>query len=79
MVPYALFDGDAHFVCFVLKIPFLGKFGQEIQNCSFNLKSGTQTNWNMLHSMVMFTFPFLGWRDPALANFDQQFKIAYLS
>ena len=35
---YAEFDGYVHFFCFGPKIPFLGKFNQQNQNCLFKVK-----------------------------------------
>ena len=39
----------------LLKESLLGKFRSKIQNCSVKVKYGTQTNWNIQNSMVMFT------------------------
>ena len=38
---YAEFNGDVHFLRFLLEIPFLGKLGPKDQNCQFKLKFGT--------------------------------------
>ena len=35
---------------------FLDKFGPKIQNYQFKLKFGTETNWIMQNSVVVFTF-----------------------
>ena len=40
-------------------IPFLGIFGPKNQNCLFMREIGTQTNSNMLKSVVMLTCPAL--------------------
>ena len=40
-------------------IPFLGKFGQNNQNCWFKLKFGTKINSNMQNSTVVFSFSVL--------------------
>ena len=38
------------------RYPFLGKFGPKNCNCQFKLKIGTQTNFNIKNSIMMFTF-----------------------
>ena len=43
----------------VTVIPFLGKLGQNNQNCWFKLKFGTKINSNMQNSMVVFSFSVL--------------------
>ena len=50
------FGGDAHFFCFRLEIPILGKFCPENQNYQFKLKFSTYTNLNMHNLLVMLTF-----------------------
>ena len=37
---YAEFNSDAQFLCFLLGLPFLVKFGPTNQNCPFKLKFG---------------------------------------
>ena len=38
------------------EIPCLGQFGPKNQNCQLKVKLDTQTNSNMLNSMMLFTF-----------------------
>ena len=53
---YTQFDGDAPFFCFRLKKPTLSKLGPKNQNFLFNLKCSTNTNLNVLNSMVILFF-----------------------
>ena len=71
---YAVFDGDAHFMCFRLKMSILEKLGQKIKNCFFKLKRGT---WNNLNGDVHFCF--LRQERPFRVNFIQQLKTVCLS
>ena len=63
--------------CFVLSVlPFFGKFGPKNQNCQFELKFGTKTNFNMQNLMVVFSFSVLYQKNPSWANFVQKSKVA---
>ena len=55
--------------CFQPEAPFLGKFGLENQNFQFKVKFGTDTNWNMQNSMVMFILFYFGLKTPFLGKF----------
>ena len=60
------------FFCFKREMTFLGKFRQKNQNCSCNLKFGSESNSNIPNSMVMLTFSVLHWKYPFWANFVQK-------
>ena len=53
-------------------MPFLGKFRQKNQNCSCNLKFGSESTSNIPNSMVMLTFSVLHWKYPFWANSVQK-------
>ena len=71
------FNGDVHFFCFWLEIPFRGKFSPKSQNYQLKLKFGTYTNSNMQNSMMLFTF--VEWKRLFWANLVQKIKIVTLS
>ena len=65
------------FILFVLDQKyFLGKFGPNNQNRQFKLNFGTQTNFNMQNSMVMFTFSVFDWKYPFWKNLIQKSKLS---
>ena len=66
---FAEFNGGVHFFCFRPEIPFLGKFDPKTRNGQFKLKFGTQTKWNLQHSVVIFTFSVLNQKYPFWQNF----------
>ena len=54
---------------------FLGKFGEESQNCEFQLMFGTKTNSNMPNSMMIFTFSVSDGKAFFSANLVQNSKM----
>ena len=50
--------------CFVLEIPFLGKFCPKTQNCLLKLKFVTKTISNLLNSIVMLNSSVLDQKWP---------------
>ena len=67
----AEFSDAVHFFCFLVEISFLGKFGPKSQNYQLKVKFVTQTNSNMLNSMMLFTFFLFDWKRPSWANLVQ--------
>ena len=67
-----------YFFCFILEIPFLGKFGPK-NNYQFKLKFATQTHSSMQNSMAVFILSVLDWNYPFWGNLVQKIKIASLS
>ena len=78
----AEFNGDVHFSCFGLEMPFLGKFVPKYQwkyqNCVFKTQFNTCSNLSKLNSMVMFIFSILDWKYPFWVNLAQKLKIVCL-
>ena len=67
---YAKFNIDVHSFCFLLEIPFLGKFGQKHQNYQLKLNLFTQTNSKMQNLIVVFTFSVFDQKQPFLGKFS---------
>ena len=50
-------------------------FGPNCQYCHFKVKPDTETSWNMLNSVAVFTFFVVDQKCPFLANLVQNVKI----
>ena len=66
-----MFNGDVHLFCFRPETFCLGQFCPKYQNCQLKLKLDTQTNLNMLNSVMLFTCFVLDRRRPSWANLIQ--------
>ena len=56
---------------------FFSKFSPKNQNCQFQLKFGTKTNFNMWNSIMMFPFSIFDHKYPSWSNLVQKFKTVF--